>query len=51
MRPEELESALTAGGLQLIDETGVAYNPLTDRWSLTPDMDVNYMVLAERPKG
>ena len=51
VRPEELQSALEAGGLQLIDETGVAYNPLTDRWSLSPDMDVNYMVLAERPKA
>jgi len=49
VRPEELESALSAGGLQLIDETGVTYNPLTDRWLLSPDMDVNYMVLAERP--
>lgn len=49
VRPQELESALRAGGLQLLDETGVAYNPLTDRWSLSPDMDVNYMVSAERP--
>ncbi|HSG95391.1 MAG TPA: bifunctional 2-polyprenyl-6-hydroxyphenol methylase/3-demethylubiquinol 3-O-methyltransferase UbiG [Afifellaceae bacterium] len=48
VRPDELESALSAGGLQLIDETGVVYNPLTDRWSLSPDLDVNYMVLAER---
>jgi len=48
VRPEELENALTAGGMQLIDETGVSYNPLADRWSLSPDMDVNYMVLAER---
>ena len=51
VRPEELASALTAGGLQLLDETGAAYNPLTDRWSLSPDMDVNYMILAERPKA
>ena len=50
VRPGELDSALTAGGLRLIDETGVAYNPLTGRWSLSPDMDVNYMVVAERPK-
>ncbi len=28
---------------------GVAYNPLLDRWSLNArDLDVNYMVLAER---
>ncbi len=51
VRPEELESALSAGGLQLIDETGVTYNPLADRWSLSTDMDVNYMVLAERPEA
>ena len=51
VRPEELDSALTPDGLQLIDETGVTYNPLTDRWSLSPDMDVNYMVLAERSKA
>jgi 2-polyprenyl-6-hydroxyphenyl methylase/3-demethylubiquinone-9 3-methyltransferase len=50
VRPGELDSALTAGGLRLIDETGVVYNPLTGRWSLSPDMDVNYMVVAERPK-
>ena len=51
VRPEELESAMAADGLRLIDETGVAYNPLTDRWSLSADMDVNYMVLAERPEA
>ncbi len=51
VRPEELENALSASGLQLIDETGVVYNPLSDRWSLSTDMDVNYMVLAERPKA
>lgn len=50
VRPEELESALTAGGLQLLDETGVVYNPFADRWSLSSDMDVNYMVLAEKTK-
>ncbi len=41
---------MAADGLRLIDETGVTYNPLTDRWSLSADMDVNYMVLAERPE-
>ena len=28
--------------------TGVVYNPLADRWQRSKDMDVNYMVLAER---
>jgi 2-polyprenyl-3-methyl-5-hydroxy-6-metoxy-1,4-benzoquinol methylase len=28
--------------------TGVGYNPLTDEWSLTRDLDVNYMVVAKK---
>src|SRR5580704_17035376 len=46
--PNELEIALDRAGLGLIDETGVVYNPLADRWRLAADMDVNYMVTAER---
>jgi 2-polyprenyl-6-hydroxyphenyl methylase/3-demethylubiquinone-9 3-methyltransferase len=46
--PNELEIALERAGLRLIDETGVIYNPLADRWRLGADMDVNYMVTAER---
>ena len=49
VRPEELEIALRAGGLSVIDRTGVTFNPLSDRWGQSRDMDVNYMVLAERP--
>lgn len=49
VRPDELESALAAAGLGVIDRTGVVYNPLADRWQKSKDMDVNYMVLAERP--
>ncbi len=49
VRPEELERALTAAGLVMKDRTGVVYNPLSDRWGRSQDMDVNYMVLAERP--
>jgi 2-polyprenyl-6-hydroxyphenyl methylase/3-demethylubiquinone-9 3-methyltransferase len=26
----------------------VVYSPFADRWSLSSDMDVNYMVVAER---
>jgi 2-polyprenyl-6-hydroxyphenyl methylase/3-demethylubiquinone-9 3-methyltransferase len=33
--------------LQIIDETGVTYNLFADRWQLSTDMDVNYMVVAE----
>jgi len=51
VRPEELERALSGAGLVTRDRTGVVYNPLTDRWQRSRDMDVNYMVLAEKPKA
>jgi 2-polyprenyl-6-hydroxyphenyl methylase/3-demethylubiquinone-9 3-methyltransferase len=46
--PNELEAALERHGLRVIDETGVVYNLLSDRWQLSSDTDVNYMVVAER---
>jgi 2-polyprenyl-6-hydroxyphenyl methylase / 3-demethylubiquinone-9 3-methyltransferase len=46
--PDELESALERHGLAVVDETGVIYDLLADRWRLSTDMDVNYMVVAER---
>jgi 2-polyprenyl-6-hydroxyphenyl methylase/3-demethylubiquinone-9 3-methyltransferase len=49
VRPQEIEGPLAAAGMEVIDRTGVAYNPLRDRWGLTADMDVNYMILAGRP--
>jgi len=48
VRPEELGKALGAAGLTVIDRTGVIYHPLADRWQKSRDMDVNYMVLAEK---
>jgi len=46
--PAELEIAMELGGLTSTDERGVVYNLLADRWELSTDTDVNYMVLAER---
>ncbi|NKB53789.1 MAG: bifunctional 2-polyprenyl-6-hydroxyphenol methylase/3-demethylubiquinol 3-O-methyltransferase UbiG [Rhizobiaceae bacterium] len=47
--PEELEAPLNRAGLHLIDRLGVFYNPLSDSWNRSRDLDVNYMILAERP--
>jgi 2-polyprenyl-6-hydroxyphenyl methylase / 3-demethylubiquinone-9 3-methyltransferase len=47
--PNELEIAIEQSGVQLIAETGVVYNLFADRWQLSSDMDVNYMVVAEKP--
>jgi 2-polyprenyl-6-hydroxyphenyl methylase/3-demethylubiquinone-9 3-methyltransferase len=46
--PEELEIAMERAGLRTTDERGVIYNLLADRWELSGDTDVNYMVLAEK---
>jgi 2-polyprenyl-6-hydroxyphenyl methylase/3-demethylubiquinone-9 3-methyltransferase len=46
--PSELETAMGNGGLVVIAQTGVIYNLLADRWQLGSDMDVNYMLVAER---
>lgn len=51
LTPDEIRALLTRNGLKIADQTGVAYNPLADEWRLSDDMGVNYMVLAEKPKG
>jgi 2-polyprenyl-6-hydroxyphenyl methylase/3-demethylubiquinone-9 3-methyltransferase len=48
VRPDELEKALADAGMAVADRTGVTYNPLADRWQQSKDMDVNYMVMAEK---
>ena len=49
VKPGELDSALTAGGLSRVEFQGVSFDPLADRWRLTGDLGVNYMALATRP--
>ena len=44
--PDELRAAYRGAGLTPSAETGVMYVPLADRFRLTPDMDVNYMMAA-----
>jgi 2-polyprenyl-6-hydroxyphenyl methylase/3-demethylubiquinone-9 3-methyltransferase len=49
--PDELAAALEFSGLTIIDETGVIYNFLADRWQIASDMDVNYMMTAQKPSN
>jgi 2-polyprenyl-6-hydroxyphenyl methylase/3-demethylubiquinone-9 3-methyltransferase len=49
--PHELEAAMTKAGLRVRAETGVIYNPLTEEWRLSSDMDVNYMLAAEKTRA
>jgi 2-polyprenyl-6-hydroxyphenyl methylase/3-demethylubiquinone-9 3-methyltransferase len=46
--PNELEIAIEQAGWHITGETGVIYNLFADRWQLSTDMDVNYMVVAEQ---
>jgi len=46
--PAELEDALRAAGLRVVDERGVIYRVRADSWQLSGDMDVNYMLTAAR---
>src|SRR5262245_33616525 len=48
IRPSELAAGLRPHGLEFAEITGVSYNPLADRWSLSRDLDVNYMAVARR---
>jgi len=48
--PNELEIAMTQAGLTVTAESGVIYNPLSDQWRLSSDMDVNYMLTAEKAR-
>jgi 2-polyprenyl-6-hydroxyphenyl methylase/3-demethylubiquinone-9 3-methyltransferase len=45
--PAELAQHLHKSRLEIAEQTGVVYTPFADRWSLSSDMDVNYMVTAE----
>jgi 2-polyprenyl-6-hydroxyphenyl methylase/3-demethylubiquinone-9 3-methyltransferase len=46
--PRELETTVEDAGLRVTGERGVIYNPFADRWQLSSDMDVNYMLVAAR---
>jgi 2-polyprenyl-6-hydroxyphenyl methylase/3-demethylubiquinone-9 3-methyltransferase len=51
VRPSELAAGLRPHGLEFTELTGVVYNPLTDKWSLARDLDVNYMAVATRRRS
>jgi 2-polyprenyl-6-hydroxyphenyl methylase/3-demethylubiquinone-9 3-methyltransferase len=47
VRPEELREHLNHSGFEITEQSGVVYTPFADRWSLSSDVDVNYMVVVE----
>ena len=50
IRPAELASWVRTAGLVLEDITGMTYNPLIKKYSLSAtDVDVNYMMHCSKP--
>ena len=47
VRPSELAGDLRAAGMRVTELTGVSYSLLTDKFSLSSDIDVNYLAVAE----
>jgi len=45
--PDELAKYLLDNRLAITEQSGVVYSPFADKWSLSTDMGVNYMVVAE----
>ena len=48
VKPRELASALLRADLHIFDETGIVFDPLSGTWRESQDMDVNYIMAAER---
>jgi len=49
IRPSELGGWIRKAGLELHEMIGLHFNPLSGRYWLAPNVDVNYMVFCTRP--
>ena len=48
VRPEEIRAG--APELEWDEPVGVTYNPLGKGWTLSRDVDVNYLIAGRRPR-
>ncbi len=51
IRPSELAAFARAAGLEVVQERGLEYNPLTRRYRLSHDTSVNYLMATRRSLG
>lgn len=49
IRPSQLMRDIEQSGLELVDATGLHFNPLTNSFKTGPGLDVNYFVVARKP--
>ena len=48
IKPDELRGWLAGNGASVKAETGVVYHPIGREWKRAKDMDVNYMLVAQK---
>jgi len=48
LKPDELRAMLAEEPVTVAGPYGLAYDPLTDRWRESDDVDINYMMVATR---
>jgi 2-polyprenyl-6-hydroxyphenyl methylase/3-demethylubiquinone-9 3-methyltransferase len=48
IKPSELAQSCRIAGLNLVDLTGMTYNPITKVYSLGKDTDVNYLIASRK---
>jgi 2-polyprenyl-6-hydroxyphenyl methylase/3-demethylubiquinone-9 3-methyltransferase len=49
LKPEELRGFIAREPVEMDGPFGVAFDPLSGRWSRSRDVDVNYMMVVTRP--
>ena len=49
IKPEEMRGFVAETGLKIDGPIGVSFEPLTGRWRISADPDVNYMMVITRP--
>jgi len=50
IRPSELAGHARAAGLEVMEFAGMEYNPLTQRYWLSADTSVNYLLACRKPR-
>jgi len=46
VKPEEIDAMITPHGLRTVKAEGMSFNPLTKKWKVTNNTDVNYLLYA-----
>ncbi len=50
LRPSEMAAHLRRAGMTLEAIEGLVFRPLSGEWALGPDLGVNYLLIARKPK-